>query len=228
MTNSSLTRLPTNFFPAPGTPEPHSPTTEIVSGTNQKDGSMDRYQRTIVIAYDQSNYADAMISKAICLGIIRPTDDIRLVHIISQSDYRNLLVPLLSGNTIVTRGYIDDDVKLDDISSAMIWEVVNALRRLDFKFVSSEVLRGDPKETISDYCHAVKPVYLICGTRGFGAIKRSILGSISSYLTKNCPCPVLVVKLEHREIEARKELQEKKRATFAEVYAQFCANHLKA
>ncbi|KAI8360013.1 hypothetical protein BD560DRAFT_405209 [Blakeslea trispora] len=218
MTHPSITRLPTNFFPFPDHASPYSP--KSVSGTDENEGYLGRYQRTIVIAYDQSNYADAMISKAICLNVIRPTDDIRLVHIIDQSDYRHLFVPLLSGSTIATHGCVDQDVRLDDISSAMIWEIVNALRRLNFKFVSSEVLRGDPKETLADYCYAVKPTYLICGTRGFGAFKRSILGSISNYLTKHCPCPVLVVKLEPQEIEARKELQEKKQTTFIDVYSK--------
>lgn len=38
--------------------------------------------------------------------------------------------------------------------------------------MASEVLRGDPKESITDYCRMSKPTFLITGTRGLGAVKR--------------------------------------------------------
>lgn len=43
------------------------------------------------------------------------------------------------------------------------------------------------------------------------------MGSVSNYLTRHCPCPVLIVKLDPSEIEARKVLNDKKAANFAEV-----------
>lgn len=43
------------------------------------------------------------------------------------------------------------------------------------------------------------------------------MGSVSNYLTKHCPCPVLVVKVDPSEIEERKEMNEKKNAKFADV-----------
>lgn len=46
------------------------------------------------------------------------------------------------------------------------------------------------------------------------------MGSVSSYLTKHCPCPVLICKLEPSEIEARKELDSKKQATFTDVLSK--------
>ncbi|KAI8090926.1 uncharacterized protein B0P05DRAFT_527996 [Gilbertella persicaria] len=223
-----LRPLPTEFFPSPEPGLPSSPTAEANSSSVPPPEHHHRHRdkRVIAIAYDQSNYADAMISKAIRLSLIRPTDDIRLVHIIDQSDYRNLFTPLLSGSKTSTRGYDDEpNPTLDSVSSAMIWEVVNALRKLGFKHVSSEVLRGDPKQSITDYCRMVKPVYLLSGTRGFGAIKRTVMGSVSNFLTHHCPCPVLVIKLDPQEIEARKELNEKKQTNFAEVYDVFSASH---
>lgn len=47
------------------------------------------------------------------------------------------------------------------------------------------------------------------------------MGSVSSYLTRHCPCPVLICKLDPSEIEARKELDSKKQASFAEVFGKY-------
>jgi nucleotide-binding universal stress UspA family protein len=33
----------------------------------------------------------------------------------------------------------------------------------------------------------------VIGTRGRGDIKRALLGSVSDYLVRNAPCPVVVV-----------------------------------
>lgn len=52
---------------------------------------------------------------------------------------------------------------------------------------------------------------------------RTVMGSVSSYLTRHCPCPVLICKLDPSEIEARKELDSKKQATFVEVLSKY--NH---
>lgn len=43
---------------------------------------------------------------------------------------------------------------------------------IQFENVNSEIMRGDPKDCIVDYCRMKKPAYLIAGTRGLGAVKR--------------------------------------------------------
>jgi nucleotide-binding universal stress UspA family protein len=35
---------------------------------------------------------------------------------------------------------------------------------------------------------------IVVGSRGRGAIKRALLGSVSTYVTNNAPCPVVVVR----------------------------------
>ncbi|KAI8642207.1 hypothetical protein BD408DRAFT_443714 [Parasitella parasitica] len=217
----NLNTLPTNFFSLPALPaSPVTDTQEEPSTHGKHTGK----RRVIVVAYDHSNYGDAMISKSIHLGLIRTSDDIRLLHIVSQSDYRNLFAPMLSANG--TSGGIQEDVLDSNMASAadaMVYEVINALKKIGFTHVTSEILRGDPKDSITDYCRMSKPVYLLTGSRGLGAVKRTVMGSVSSYLTRHCPCPVLVCKLEPSEIEARKELDSKKQASFAEVLNAFNA-----
>ncbi|KAL8263178.1 hypothetical protein R6Q59_024527 [Mikania micrantha] len=56
------------------------------------------------------------------------------------------------------------------------------------------ILEGDPKEMI---CQAVEEMnydLLVVGSRGLGAIKRALLGSISDFCAHHARCPVLIVK----------------------------------
>ncbi|KAI8976031.1 hypothetical protein BDB01DRAFT_908490 [Pilobolus umbonatus] len=199
----ALTRLPTTFFPSP----------------NEADTKESR-PRSIVVAYDHSNYGDAMIAKAIRLGILRTTDDICLLHIINQTDFRHLFSPMLSANETSTDYGVMQDDDMVTASDAILWEIINVLKKHGFQHVKSEVLRGDPKESITDFCRLTKPLYLLTGSRGLGVIKRTMMGSVSNYLIRHCSCAVLVLKLDPEEIEERKALDENKKNTFSDVLAK--------
>ncbi|KAJ0624431.1 putative universal stress protein A family [Helianthus annuus] len=56
------------------------------------------------------------------------------------------------------------------------------------------ILEGNPKEMI---CQAVEEMHfdlLVVGSRGLGAIKRALLGSISDFCAHHSRCPILIVK----------------------------------
>ncbi|XP_076942984.1 uncharacterized protein LOC143613043 [Bidens hawaiensis] len=60
------------------------------------------------------------------------------------------------------------------------------------------ILEGDPKEII---CRAVEEMHfdlLVVGSRGLGAIKRALLGSISDFCAHHARCPILIVKSPHK------------------------------
>ena len=46
-------------------------------------------------------------------------------------------------------------------------------------------------------CHLAEEIgadVIVVGSRGRGAIKRALLGSVSTHITNNAPCPVMVVR----------------------------------
>ncbi|KAM7464328.1 hypothetical protein LguiA_032449 [Lonicera macranthoides] len=53
---------------------------------------------------------------------------------------------------------------------------------------------GDAREAICDAVQKYNITLLILGDRGLGKIKRTLLGSVSSYCVQNVKCSVLVVK----------------------------------
>jgi nucleotide-binding universal stress UspA family protein len=58
--------------------------------------------------------------------------------------------------------------------------------------VESHVLRGQPGEAICQLAHDRAARAIVIGTRGRGGIKRAVLGSVSDYVVRHAPCPVIV------------------------------------
>jgi nucleotide-binding universal stress UspA family protein len=49
-------------------------------------------------------------------------------------------------------------------------------------------------QTIADYAEAENVGLIVVGTRGMGAIKRKLVGSVASELAQHAPCSVLLVR----------------------------------
>jgi nucleotide-binding universal stress UspA family protein len=56
------------------------------------------------------------------------------------------------------------------------------------------VLEGEPKEVIEDTIEKYQVDAVVMGSRGFGPVKRILLGSVSSHITQHCHVPVFVIK----------------------------------
>jgi hypothetical protein len=109
----AVEHLPTGFFPSPETTPTH-----------------EKKSRVVVIAYDHSNYGDAMIAKAINLQLVSASDDIRILHIVSQHDYSTLFAPMVSGSGTSASGNLEADSNvMESVADAMIWEIINSLRK---------------------------------------------------------------------------------------------------
>ncbi|KAI9317702.1 hypothetical protein BX666DRAFT_1877564 [Dichotomocladium elegans] len=196
----ALAKLPTSFLPNPRRVTFNSEATKPVL-----------HPRKVVVAYEQTKHSDAILDRAIRTGLIEPEDHIYLVHISQQTNFGSLLTPSAAIGTMPS---YDADLQRREIENQQ-----TILR--DFQNVVAEVIQGDPKHSLVDYCLSVKPTFLVTGSRGRGRIGSSILGSVSEYLARHCPCPVMIIKVTEADIEARKEQYDLAHSIFQNSLAKF-------
>ncbi|KAI9006416.1 hypothetical protein DFJ74DRAFT_690736 [Hyaloraphidium curvatum] len=55
-------------------------------------------------------------------------------------------------------------------------------------------MRGDPRDEITRKCAELSADALIMGSRGMGAVRRTLLGSVSDHVIHHVPCPTIIVK----------------------------------
>uniref|UniRef100_A0A0C9SAE1 TSA: Wollemia nobilis Ref_Wollemi_Transcript_3985_616 transcribed RNA sequence n=1 Tax=Wollemia nobilis TaxID=56998 RepID=A0A0C9SAE1_9CONI len=60
--------------------------------------------------------------------------------------------------------------------------------------VETRTCVGEPQYAICEVANKVRVDLLVVGSRGHGALKRSVVGSVSDYCSHNAKCPVVVVK----------------------------------
>jgi nucleotide-binding universal stress UspA family protein len=60
--------------------------------------------------------------------------------------------------------------------------------------VSFLVWEGEPGPSILDAATSEQVDLIVVGSRGRNRMERMVLGSVSDYVTRNAPCPVLVVR----------------------------------
>ncbi|KAL6521235.1 hypothetical protein OROGR_017804 [Orobanche gracilis] len=93
-----------------------------------------------------------------------------------------------------TTSMVDSVKKAQEENAANI--LSRAMHLCKQKKVKSEtlVLQGDPNDKICEAAEDLHVDLIVVGSRGFGMVKRALLGSVSNYCAHHAYCPVLVVK----------------------------------
>jgi nucleotide-binding universal stress UspA family protein len=60
--------------------------------------------------------------------------------------------------------------------------------------VETSVEPGEAGPVLCEQAKTLNADVVVVGSRGRGAIRRMLLGSVSTYVVHNAPCPVLVVR----------------------------------
>ena len=78
-----------------------------------------------------------------------------------------------------------------DVATAALERTASAIGGATLE---TSVERGTPGTVLCERAEALNADVVVVGSRGRGAIRRMLLGSVSTYVVNNAPCPVLVVR----------------------------------
>jgi nucleotide-binding universal stress UspA family protein len=138
---------------------------------------------TIVVPLDGSEPARRALETAVTLAGRLGDAELRVVNVQPP-------IPASVGDFVgseAVHGYYDDEaVKAFDGVRALL--KASGLRHsLDYRV-------GTAGETIADFARETGADHIVMGTRGLGAVKGLLLGSVAIRVAQLAPCPVTLVK----------------------------------
>jgi nucleotide-binding universal stress UspA family protein len=138
----------------------------------------------ILAAYDGSPVAEKALQQAVKLAESKPGSRLTVVHVYS----RKALI-------FVGYGYvppIDYHERMMEYEASLLEHAQLLLSSLPYTNVV--MLQGDVAATILKYAHEHNCSLIVMGSRGLGAIKEWMLGSVSHHVVMKARIPVLIVK----------------------------------
>ncbi|XP_023773183.1 universal stress protein PHOS32 isoform X2 [Lactuca sativa] len=147
--------------------------------------------RTIGIGMDYSATSKSALKWAID-NLIESEDIIVIILVLSpKSDPANKKLFADTGSQLKEPGVCK---KYGITPDSELFDMLDSVSRDKMAKVVAKVYWGDPREKLCEAVNLLKLDSLVLGSRGLGAIKRVLLGSVSSYVVQNASCAVTVVK----------------------------------
>ncbi|KAJ3126772.1 hypothetical protein HK098_007151 [Nowakowskiella sp. JEL0407] len=148
--------------------------------------------RVIMVAVDPSTHSDFAFHYTLD-NIAKPGDQIILLNV----------RPLPTYPTYGITAYSEVKDLVDNEESDAKSESHKLLKSYASKVLQNDLrcraiaLRGDSREELVNKANELSPSLFVIGSRGLGAFKRTVLGSVSDYAAHHANCAVLVSKKVH-------------------------------
>jgi nucleotide-binding universal stress UspA family protein len=148
--------------------------------------------KTILVATDFSENAQRAFERA-CDLARQLGAKLYLLHVHDESALR----------TAIREGLLREDSTDDQLQQAVAQLTEERFSQMmagtDTSEVKIECLarRGDPKSIISNLAREIGADLVVVGRRGKGLIDL-VVGSVTDCVIRNSPCPVLVVRRDHK------------------------------
>jgi nucleotide-binding universal stress UspA family protein len=141
--------------------------------------------KNILLAYDGSEHSDHALELAATLA---KTNDGRITIVYAfepipiWAGYPEMAMSLPSLETRLTTG------------EAILDQAQQRLNDLGVQAVEQDILEGPPADAIIHATTVLQPDVVVMGSRGLGAVKGLLLGSVSERVIGAVACPVLVTR----------------------------------
>jgi len=142
---------------------------------------------SVVVAVDGSE-ASTRAARA-GLELLGDVSDAVIVTVVDAGDPMEVSGTGMAGGTISADAFDERERVRATEGSAIVSNAAGALGMPD---AETRVLRGEPAAMLCELAASLSARAIVIGSRGHGAIKRAFLGSVSDYVVRNAPCPVVV------------------------------------
>jgi nucleotide-binding universal stress UspA family protein len=143
---------------------------------------------TIVVCTDGSDLAISAAREG--LAILLPADQVLVVTIVDADE---VLVADGSGHA----GPSMTAQQFDDYRNAALatgQAAIDAtIEALGGQAAVGRIIEGRVGPGLCEFAREIDARALVLGSRGRGGIRRALLGSVSDYVVRNAPCPVVVI-----------------------------------
>ena len=142
---------------------------------------------SILLCADGSDLSNAALAAG--LAIVRPDADVIIATVVSAPDPMLVTGTGMAGGTMSMEDFEDHDRALESEGRVLVADVAT---KLGVPSAQAVLLRGDAGGAICDFAASQGVQAIVIGSRGRGGIKRALLGSVSDYVVRNAPCPVII------------------------------------
>ena len=141
----------------------------------------------IVVCVDASDTSIHAVKAG--LGLLGPNPRILVVTVIDESDPSLVLGGGFAGGVMTP-----EELEMFDMSRESAGRAIldGAAEALGVDKAQTRVLTGKAGLALCEFATTLPARALIMGSRGQGGIKRVVLGSVSDYVIRNAPCPVII------------------------------------
>ncbi|WP_051063088.1 universal stress protein [Ilumatobacter nonamiensis] len=142
--------------------------------------------RRLLLATDGSEHANAALRAGIRL--VEPGLGSLLVTVVPTLDPS---IVVGSGHAGPVMTFADEQQLIEERDRDARRAVDEAAAFLGLSEIEIEILGGDPGAAICERAEEAEIDLIVIGTSGTGGFKRALLGSVSDYVVRHAPCPVI-------------------------------------
>jgi nucleotide-binding universal stress UspA family protein len=144
---------------------------------------------TIIVGTDGS---DLSIRGAVeGVALLRQQDSVLVVTVVEGTDPS--LVDDGSGHAGPSMSPSEFETKRERLLATGV-EVVERTATMLGRDAETRVIEGSPGNALCELANDLSADAIVLGTRGRGGVRRALLGSVSDYVVRNAPCPVVITR----------------------------------